>query len=26
MKTTITIGDDGILTFPPELIEVTAWK
>jgi len=26
MKTTITIDDDGILTFPPELIEVTGWK
>ena len=26
MKTTLTIDDDGILTFPPELLEVTGWK
>lgn len=26
MRTTLTIDDDGILTFPPELLEVTGWK
>jgi len=26
MKTTLTIDDDGVLTFPPELLEVTGWK
>jgi len=26
MKTTLTIDDDGILTFTPEILEVTGWK
>ena len=26
MQTTITISDDGVLTFPEELIETTGWK
>ena len=26
MKTILTIDDDGVLTFPPELLEVTGWK
>ena len=26
MRTTLTIDDDGILTFPPELLEATGWK
>ena len=26
MKTTLTIDDDGILTIPPEMLEVTGWK
>ena len=26
MRTTLTIDDDGVLTFPPELLEVTGWK
>ena len=26
MKTTLTIGDDGVLTFPEELLEATGWK
>ena len=26
MKTTLTIDDDGVLTFPPEILEVTGWK
>ena len=26
MRTTLTVGDDGILTFSPELLEETGWK
>ena len=26
MRTTLTIDDDGVMTFPPELLEVTGWK
>ena len=26
MKTTLTIDDDGILTIPPEIVEVAGWK
>ena len=26
MRTTLTVDDDGVLTFPPELLEVTGWK
>ena len=26
MKTTLTVGDDGVLTFSPELLEETGWK
>ena len=26
MKTTLTIDEDGILTFPPEMIEELGWK
>ena len=26
MQTNITISDDGVLTFPEELIETTGWK
>lgn len=26
MNTTLTIDDDGVLTFPPEILEVTGWK
>ena len=26
MRTTLTIRDDGILTFPPEMIETLGWK
>ena len=26
MKTTLTVEDDGILTFPPEFLETTGWK
>ena len=26
MKYTLTIDDDGVLTFPDEVIEVTGWK
>ena len=26
MKTTLTVDDDGILTFPDELLEKTGWK
>ena len=26
MRTTLTISDDGILTFPPEMIETLGWK
>jgi len=26
MKTTLTVDDDGILTFPDELIEKLGWK
>ena len=26
MRTTLTIDDDGILTLPPELLELTGWK
>jgi bifunctional DNA-binding transcriptional regulator/antitoxin component of YhaV-PrlF toxin-antitoxin module len=26
MKTTLTIDDSGMLTFPPEILEMTGWK
>ena len=26
MKTVLTIDDDGILTFPPEMPEILGWK
>ena len=26
MKTTLTVDENGILTFPDELLEVTGWK
>jgi len=26
MKTTLTVDDDGVLTFPDELIEQLGWK
>ena len=26
MNTTLTIDDDGVLTFPPEILEVAGWK
>ena len=26
MNTTLTIDDDGVLDFPPEILEVTGWK
>jgi len=26
MKTTLTVDDDGVLTFPDELIEKLGWK
>jgi bifunctional DNA-binding transcriptional regulator/antitoxin component of YhaV-PrlF toxin-antitoxin module len=26
MKTTLTVSDDGILTFTPELLEATGWE
>ena len=26
MQTTLTVSDDGILTFTPELLEATGWK
>ena len=26
MNTTLTIDDDGVLTFPPEILEMTGWK
>ena len=26
MKTTLTVDDNGILTFPDELLEKTGWK
>ena len=26
MKTTLTVSNDGILTFSPELLEATGWK
>ncbi len=26
MKTTLTVSDDGILTFTPEIVEATGWK
>ena len=26
MKTTLTIDDDGVLTFPPEILKETGWK
>ena len=26
MKTTLTVDDDGVLTFSPELLEETGWK
>ena len=26
MKTTLTVSDDGVLTFTPELLEETGWK
>ena len=26
MKTTLTVGDDGILTFSEELLKETGWK
>ena len=26
MKTVLTIDDDGILTFPPEMLEELGWK
>jgi bifunctional DNA-binding transcriptional regulator/antitoxin component of YhaV-PrlF toxin-antitoxin module len=26
MKTTLTIDDDGVLTFTDEILEVTGWK
>ena len=26
MKTTLTVDDDGVLTFTPELLEETGWK
>lgn len=26
MKTVLTVDDDGILTFPPEMLEILGWK
>tara|TARA_A200000159_G_C7158477_1_gene270262 strand:+ start:426 stop:575 length:150 start_codon:yes stop_codon:yes gene_type:complete len=26
LNTTLTIDGDGVLTFPPEILEVTGWK
>ena len=26
MRTTLTVDDEGILTLPPEFLEVTGWK
>ena len=26
MKTTLTVDDDGVLTFTPEILETTGWK
>ena len=26
MNTTLTVDDDSVLTFPPEILEVTGWK
>ena len=26
MKTTLTVDENGILTFPDELLEITRWK
>jgi len=26
MKTTLVIDDDGVITFPPEMIEELGWK
>jgi bifunctional DNA-binding transcriptional regulator/antitoxin component of YhaV-PrlF toxin-antitoxin module len=26
MKTTLTIDEDGVLTFPPEMMEELGWK
>ena len=26
METTLTVDDDGVLTFPPEFLEVLGWK
>ena len=26
MKTTLTVGDDGVLTFPEEFLQETGWK
>ena len=26
MKTTLTIDEDGVLTFPPEMLEELGWK
>ena len=26
MKTTLTIGDDGVLTFPEDLLKEVGWK
>jgi bifunctional DNA-binding transcriptional regulator/antitoxin component of YhaV-PrlF toxin-antitoxin module len=26
MKTVLTVDDDGILTFPPEMLETLGWK
>jgi len=26
LNTTLTIDDDGVLTFPPDILEVTGWK
>ena len=26
MRTTLTVDDDGILTLPPEFLEITGWK
>jgi len=26
MRTTLTVDDDGVITFPPEMIEELGWK
>lgn len=26
MRTTLTVGDDGVLTFPDDLLQETGWK